>query len=130
MAEPGAVAMRPLSLGSPNPARENVASDCSDEIPPRPYSHEPIALQGTLMRLTAFARAIGSSSYWRREGWKTTIATLVGTGGFAIACVALWSTITAANDGRKAEILAEWTAKKDFLEFCQAVSESNFPYRR
>jgi hypothetical protein len=49
------------------------------------------------------------------------IAKLVGIGGFAIACVALWSTLSAMNDGRRALALAEWTARKDFLEFCQSV---------
>jgi len=131
MAQSGAVAMRPLSLSSANPARENVDSTRSNETPAqptprcnpaeRPYLHGSI--QGALTRLASFANAfLGSNSHWRQEGWKTIIATFVGIGGFAIACVALWSTITATNDGRKAEILAEWTAKKDFLEFCQAVS--------
>ncbi|KAK4651735.1 hypothetical protein QC762_600840 [Podospora pseudocomata] len=43
--------------------------------------------------------------------------------GFAVTCVALWTAICAMEDSRKALRLAEWTAKKEFLEFCQT---SNF----
>ncbi|KAK0672517.1 hypothetical protein QBC41DRAFT_380388 [Cercophora samala] len=44
---------------------------------------------------------------------------LAALGGFAVACVALWTAICAMEDSRKALRLAEWTAKKEFLEFCQ-----------
>lgn len=43
-------------------------------------------------------------------------------GGFLIACIALWSTIRAMEDGRKAVSLAEWTARKDFFEYCHSAS--------
>ena len=42
--------------------------------------------------------------------------------GFIITCLTLWLTISSAKDGHKARLIAEWTAKKDFLEFCQSVS--------
>ncbi|KAK4651714.1 hypothetical protein QC762_601038 [Podospora pseudocomata] len=42
-------------------------------------------------------------------------------GGFLIACIALWSTIRAMEDGRKAVSLAEWTARKDFFEYCHST---------
>jgi hypothetical protein len=50
----------------------------------------------------------------------------IGIAGFIIACVALWPSLSAMNDSRRALVLAEWTAWKDFLEFCQAVRASNF----
>ncbi|KAK0744990.1 hypothetical protein B0T21DRAFT_345106 [Apiosordaria backusii] len=46
---------------------------------------------------------------------------LAAMGSFIVACVALWSAICAMEDSRKAVRLAEWTAKKDFLEFCQTT---------
>ncbi|RYP23569.1 hypothetical protein DL765_001083 [Monosporascus sp. GIB2] len=39
-----------------------------------------------------------------------------------VACFALWPTFSSAKDGRKATLIAEWTAKKDFLEFCQSIN--------
>ncbi|RYP77341.1 hypothetical protein DL771_001136 [Monosporascus sp. 5C6A] len=40
--------------------------------------------------------------------------------GIIAACFALWPTFSSAKDGRKATLIAEWTAKKDFLEFCRS----------
>ena len=51
----------------------------------------------------------------------SALAKIVGIAGFVIACVALWSTLSAMDDGRRSIALAEWTARKDFLEFCQSV---------
>ncbi|KAK4200344.1 hypothetical protein QBC40DRAFT_71213 [Triangularia verruculosa] len=45
----------------------------------------------------------------------------VTTGGFIIACIGIWSAIHAMEDSRKAVKIAEWTAKKDFIEYCQAT---------
>ncbi|RYP48351.1 hypothetical protein DL769_011210 [Monosporascus sp. CRB-8-3] len=42
--------------------------------------------------------------------------------GIIVACFALWPTFSSAKDGRKATLIAEWTAKKDFLEFCQSIN--------
>jgi hypothetical protein len=39
----------------------------------------------------------------------------IGIAGFIIACVALWLSLSAMNDSRRALVLAEWTAWKDFL---------------
>ncbi|KAK4200366.1 hypothetical protein QBC40DRAFT_200700 [Triangularia verruculosa] len=46
---------------------------------------------------------------------------MAAMGGFIVACIALWSAFCAMEDSRKAVRLAEWTAKKDFLEFCQTT---------
>ncbi|KAI0828750.1 hypothetical protein F5Y06DRAFT_283009 [Hypoxylon sp. FL0890] len=46
-------------------------------------------------------------------------ATVLGILSLIIACIALWPSVTAANDGHHAERLAEWTARKDFLEICE-----------
>lgn len=39
-----------------------------------------------------------------------------------IAIVTLWPTFTGSADTKKATELAKWTARKDFIEFCQSVS--------
>ena len=38
-----------------------------------------------------------------------------------IAALALWPTFSGAGDSRRALDLAEWTAKKDYFEFCELV---------
>ena len=42
--------------------------------------------------------------------------------GLLFAALAIWPSYASANDGRKAELIAEWTARKDFIEACEAVS--------
>ncbi|KAM7186190.1 hypothetical protein V8F33_011956 [Rhypophila sp. PSN 637] len=54
------------------------------------------------------------------EGNGTSLTRLFAAAGFGLACLGLWPTITAMRDARKAQLLAEWTAKKDFLEFCES----------
>jgi hypothetical protein len=41
-----------------------------------------------------------------------------------ITIVTLWPTFTGSADTTKATELAKWTARKDFIEFCQSVSAS------
>nr|KAK4640620.1 hypothetical protein QC761_601035 [Podospora bellae-mahoneyi] len=48
---------------------------------------------------------------------------LTTTTGLIIACVALWSAIGAMMDGRKAVKIAEWTARKDYWEFCETIED-------
>ena len=38
----------------------------------------------------------------------------------ALTCFSLWPNFTAQHDTRSALTLAEWTAQKDFLEWCSA----------
>ncbi|KAI1407671.1 hypothetical protein F5Y13DRAFT_174377 [Hypoxylon sp. FL1857] len=44
---------------------------------------------------------------------------ILGALSFIIACVGFWPATTATSDGHHAELLAEWTARKDFLETCE-----------
>lgn len=37
-----------------------------------------------------------------------------------VAALALWPTFSGTAEGRRATLLAEWTAKKDFFEFCES----------
>lgn len=39
-----------------------------------------------------------------------------------IAIFTLWPTFNGTADAKKATELAKWTAKRDFIEFCQSVS--------
>lgn len=39
-----------------------------------------------------------------------------------IAILTLWPTFTSTADAKTATELAKWTARKDFIEFCQSVS--------
>ncbi|KAK4035112.1 hypothetical protein C8A01DRAFT_38384 [Parachaetomium inaequale] len=78
-------------------------------------------LSSTLFTRAADTYASAQTQLTKRMG---VIAKLAGIAGFAIACVALWSTLSAMGDSGKALALAEWTARKDFLEFCQASNYS------
>ncbi|KAK0644600.1 hypothetical protein B0T16DRAFT_199062 [Cercophora newfieldiana] len=126
MAEVEVFNLNDLHPNSTSPDADAVASSvsqASEVRPDRPGSGpNPTRNPGgflatTLNHLLASSNNLENS----RKPWKPSMATVLGTGGFVIACVALWSTIAATNDGRKAKLLAEWTAKKDFLEFCQTT---------
>lgn len=66
--------------------------------------------------------SFAQSQLRRRAGAVTKLA---GLAGFAIACVALWSTLSSMHDTRQALALAQWTARKDFLQYCHSVRETN-----
>src|SRR4029434_196654 len=53
------------------------------------------------------------------------VAKVAGITGFAVACVALWSTLVTMDDVHHAVTLAEWTARKDFLEYCREVRDTS-----
>lgn len=70
----------------------------------------------------ARVKGIGTIYLPRTPKLRASAGAVLGLAGFVIACIALWSTITSMNSGYKAQALAEWTARKDFIEFCQTVS--------
>ncbi|KAK6843855.1 ankyrin [Apiospora arundinis] len=39
--------------------------------------------------------------------------------------VSIWPSISAASDGRTSKLIAEWTARKDFIENCEAHNWSS-----
>lgn len=108
----------------PNPEARHPKSTPIDDTPSPP----PTALGAALITLwSLLATGLKSSRAEEKDTqgwnwkWKSTLASTVGIGGFVLACVALWATITATNDGHKSAAFAEWTALKEFLEYCQMV---------
>ncbi|KAK8126839.1 uncharacterized protein PG998_002598 [Apiospora kogelbergensis] len=90
---PSAPAQQPIASGGPAPAT--------------------VATQPG--RLTRACGALGKSCGRRGEiilGTATVLALF-------ITAISMWPTISAATDGRKAELIAEWTARKDFFETCE-----------
>lgn len=70
---------------------------------------------------TKLAQAWASlRSFSRAKG--DIILKLIAVITFVITVVAFWSGITSASDGHKSELIAEWTARKDFIEAFEAVS--------
>ncbi|KAK4651715.1 hypothetical protein QC762_601035 [Podospora pseudocomata] len=72
-----------------------------------------------------------------RSLWESTEAQLTKQVSFLLpqldllfACVALWSAIGAMMDGRKAVRIAEWTARKDYWEFCETIEDQEDGYDR
>lgn len=142
---------KPTSIArSPMAGRDTIEMDSLDQLPssadPHPSSgdegihSQPVqssavqipcstsidtlatTVQSPLPRIFHSSDSLSISSQWLKRVLKPSISMIVGVGGFVLACVALWSTVNATSDGRNAELLAEWTAKKDFIEFCQTAS--------
>lgn len=110
-------------LGEVNPISAPGSSENQFNCPETPGSSNSRTLRDSLTAtLLQVLLGNGNNDRSSRKTWKPSMSTILGTGGFVVACVTLWYTISATSDGRKSKILAEWTAKKDFLEFCQSVS--------
>jgi hypothetical protein len=135
MAETGreSVATRPLegipgsSTADPNPSSEEPRPRYEDDDHGQTWSSRPWRLLTLGRSLLRWAVACGAEVCANpvealRRGRKPILTVAFAAAGFVVACVALWSTVRATSDGRKAEMLAEWTAKKDFIEFCWTVS--------
>ena len=60
-----------------------------------------------------------------KKGIITAKAVFAATGtiiGTFLAGLALWPSFVGVDAARKANLLAQWTARKDFYEFCESVS--------
>ncbi|KAH6632063.1 Triosephosphate isomerase [Chaetomium tenue] len=79
------------------------------------------------LRHALFIQALSIYSFVRIQLRKLAgaVTKLAGPAGFAIACVALWSALSSMHDTRQALALAQWTARKDFLQYCHSVRETN-----
>ncbi|KAK8041730.1 hypothetical protein PG993_006253 [Apiospora rasikravindrae] len=55
------------------------------------------------------------------DGWRNRILAVIAVLGFLLTVLAIWPSISAASDGHRALLLAEWTARKDFIEACEAT---------
>lgn len=53
----------------------------------------------------------------KSQALTTALSALV----FIVSIVALWASVSSALEARKATDIAEWTSRKDFLEFCEDV---------
>ena len=51
---------------------------------------------------------------------------VIGIASFVFTAIALWPAVASFKEARKATLLAEWTSKKDFLDYCEEVSISHF----
>lgn len=52
---------------------------------------------------------------------RNALPTAVALLGFPLTAIVIWPSFLAASDGHKAEQIAEWTARKDFIEACESV---------
>ncbi|KAK8115356.1 hypothetical protein PG999_007425 [Apiospora kogelbergensis] len=48
--------------------------------------------------------------------------------GLLFAALTIWPGYSSANDGHKAELIAEWTARKDFIEACETLATKSKEY--
>lgn len=86
---------------------------------PSPSSAPPTqALNGSSTGHVNVTSALLAKVHKARDRiWKKSLSVVV----FIISIVALWATVSSAIDARKATKIAEWTSKKDYLEFCLEV---------
>jgi hypothetical protein len=75
----------------------------------------------TFTTRTSDTYRLARTQFSKRGGIVVKAAGIVG---LVVACVTLWPTFSAMQDTRRALLLAEWTARKEFLEFCEAVGTS------
>ncbi|KAM7195245.1 hypothetical protein V8F20_007621 [Naviculisporaceae sp. PSN 640] len=58
--------------------------------------------------------------YYRIRLKSALVGKIVASVSVVIAGLTLWTTLAAIVDTKRAILLAEWTAKKDFFEFCES----------
>ena len=61
---------------------------------------------------------------WKKLKSKEFIWAVIAIATLIVTVLALWPSILSWRDTHTATLLAEWTARKDFLEFCSSVSVS------
>lgn len=44
--------------------------------------------------------------------------------GLALTCTGIWAAVSSVIEAKTANELAQWTSTKDFVEFCESVSEA------
>ncbi|KAK8039895.1 hypothetical protein PG993_008306 [Apiospora rasikravindrae] len=80
-------------------------------------------LSSILDKFTEYRKALWKEGR-KLQKYQETSVSVIAFAALLMAGVALWPTITAASDGHKSELLAEWAARKDFLSNCE---EHNWP---
>ncbi|KAK6826069.1 hypothetical protein PG987_013563 [Apiospora arundinis] len=94
-------------------------------------THEPRRSPGfpvSVILSQQFSSAPGMlSTLWRymweerqAQNYRETFVSLVAFASLIMAGVAFWPANTAASDGYKSRLLAEWSARKEFLSNCEA----------
>lgn len=48
--------------------------------------------------------------------------------GLVLAAIAIWPALQSARDTQNATALAQWSAAREFLAYCESVSSLPFPY--
>jgi hypothetical protein len=106
--------------------RATKEAETATPIPtPKPAPHHTETWKTRLSPITTYLRSFTSRAAARLTTPARAVAKVAGITGFAVACVALWSTLVTMDDGHHAVTLAEWTARKDFLEYCREVRDTS-----
>ncbi|KAK6866286.1 hypothetical protein PG995_002814 [Apiospora arundinis] len=95
----------------------------------QPQHHEPVGLSSTVIgtiacrfRVRVQARLAQACNtlkdiYVNKVEAVLKAATILS---LLFTAVSIWPSISAASDGRMSKLIAEWTARKDFIENCEA----------
>jgi len=71
---------------------------------------------------TAPSSSPSKSSFHRIASYQLkTLMLILTILALVISSVSLWPSVSSANDAKRATLLAQWEAEKDFLEFCESV---------
>lgn len=83
-------------------------------------SHGPLSSTSRLFGRYLSAITGGLRQRWEERKLKNYKEAIAFT-ALLMAGLALWPALTAASDGHKSEVLAEWAARKDILSDCAGV---------
>ncbi len=115
----------PLRVKLP-PLRATKDADTPTPIPtPKPTSDPAEIWKTYLLTKATVLKSFASHTAAHLATPARAVAKVAAITGFAVACVALWSTLATMDDGHYAVTLAEWTARKDFLEYCEEVRDTS-----
>ncbi|KAB5550902.1 hypothetical protein GE09DRAFT_154250 [Coniochaeta sp. 2T2.1] len=82
--------------------------------------------EGAVPPLDASAQSLNEEaskgSWFQRNKWQIfgIASKLAAITSLMLTALTAWPTVSSAGDTRTATLLAEWTAQKEFLEFCEA----------
>ena len=109
-----------------SPLRASKEAGTATPIPTPKLATRPTETwKARLSPITTYLTSFTSRAAARLTTPARAVAKVAGITGFAVACVALWSTLVTMDDGHHAVTLAEWTARKDFLEYCREVRDTS-----
>jgi len=102
------------------------ANETTIELEPvivRP-SEEQAEVDGSSRPTTATLSEPPAQTWVQRNRFRMfgIFSKVAGIASLLLTAILAWPAVASAGDTRMATLLAEWTSKKEYMEFCEAVS--------